>query len=150
MIISNVLEENKHSDLGENGEGERYLKKEKQSVWKEGREEDKAGSKGHVFAGGVALQERRGVVLHMRWSRGRRREEDVPERKRRGSCSPALSILYVTCVFVSSTFSGWCTLRRDTAQRFPQCLFSFLFSVTRQNVSYSHEDIFSAVKVAPT
>lgn len=137
VIISNVLEENKHSDLGENKEGERC--KKKQRVWKKGREENKAGRKGHVFAGEVALREQRGVVLHMRWSCGRRREEDSLERKRRGSCSPELSILYVTCVFVSSTFSGWCTWRRYTTQCFPQCLFSFLFSVvlTTQTKTFS-------------
>lgn len=113
--------------------------KKKQRVWKKGREENKAGRKGHVFAGEVALQEQRGVVLHMRWSCGRRREEDSLERKRRGSCSPELSILYVTCVFVSSTFSGWCTWRRYTTQCFPQCLFSFLFSVvvTSQTKTFS-------------
>lgn len=117
--------------------------KKKQRVWKKGRGENKAGRKGHVFAGEVALQEQRGVVLHMRWSCGRRLAGEKEERIMFSWAIYPICYLRVRQLHF---------LRLMHLETLHNAVFSSVFVLISVFccVNYSNEDIFSAVEVAPT
>lgn len=145
VIISNVLEENKHSDLGENKEGERCKKKTKSVKERQGREQSrKEGSRVRRWSG-AAGAERCSVAHEMElWAKEGGRLAGEKEERIMFSWA-----IYPICYLRVRQLHFLRLMHLETLHN---AVFSSVFVLISVFccVNYSNEDIFSAVEVAPT